>query len=427
MKKLIAHCLNSCAKRVLARAKPFVIGITGSVGKTSAKEAIGTVLKGKFSVRVSPKNYNNELGLPLAVLGLPAGGKSPLRWLSTFNRASWRSMFGIKDYPKNLVLEMGVDRPGDLARLLDVVTPSIGVVTTVGEAHAEFLGSLDDVAEEKSTLVKRLPKDGWAVLNADDARVLAMRNKTKAAVMTFGFAGDADVRAHEMSMSYTYGDERGEAGMHFKMAHKGNMVPIFLPEILGRQGVYAALAAAAVGLLRGMNLIEISDRLREFQSPPGRMRSLPGIKWTMIIDDTYNSSPVSAVAALDVLREIPLADGAKRIAVLGDMLELGQLSEDGHKRVGAKAAECADLLVFVGERMGDAETAALAAGAARDRTFHFGSVEEAGHFVQDRMKKGDVILVKGSQGMRMEKVVKEIMADPLSASKLLVRQEADWQ
>ncbi|MBI4457826.1 hypothetical protein HY633_02585 [Candidatus Uhrbacteria bacterium] len=427
MKKLIASCLTSCAKKVLAREQPLVIGVTGSVGKSSAKEALGTVLRGKFDVRVSPKNYNNELGLPLAILGLPSGGKSPFRWLSVLAGATSRRMFGIKDYPKVLVLEMGVDRPGDLAKLLDIVVPQIGVVTAVGEAHAEFLGSLDDVAEEKSTLVKHLPKDGWAVLNADDERVMAMRAKSKAGTMTFGFNDGADVQALEMSVSYAFGDERGESGMHLKIAHKGNVVPVFLPEVLGRQGVYAALAAAAVGLLRGMNLIEISDRLRQFQPPPGRMRAMPGIKWTMLIDDTYNSSPVAALAALDVLKEIPLAAGAKRIAVLGDMLELGGLSVEGHQRVGRKAAECADLLVFVGERMGDAEAAAKAAGVSADRAFHFGSVEEAGHFVQDRMKKGDVVLVKGSQGMRMEKIVKEVMADPLSAPRLLVRQDADWK
>lgn len=427
MKKVLQNALAGFAKTVIEREKPLVVGVTGSVGKTSTKEAIGAVLGGSFKIRVSPKNYNNELGLPLAILGLKSGGKSLFGWLGAFLRGWRAAMMKAAGYPKILVLEMGVDRPGDLAKLMEIASPAIGVVTAVGEAHAEFFGSMDEIAKEKRTLVEKLPREGFAILNRDDDRVWSMAGRTRAKTVSFGFHDEADVRAIGVSMNYAFGDEPGEAGVHLKISYKGSMVPVFLPDVLGKQGIYAALAAAAVGLVQGLNLVEISDRLRGFVPPPGRMRAIPGIKWTMLIDDTYNASPMSAFAALDVLRQIPVASGDdKKFAVLGDMLELGPLSVQGHMDVGRMAVDCADTLVFVGEKMGDAEKAALGAGAPADSVFHFGSPEEAGRFVQDRMKKGDVVLVKGSQGMRMERVVKELMADPLAAPKLLVRQDADW-
>jgi UDP-N-acetylmuramoyl-tripeptide--D-alanyl-D-alanine ligase len=207
-----------------------------------------------------------------------------------------------------------------------------------------------------------------------------------------------------------------------KVAVEGSTVPLFVPKALGWPSVYAALAAVAVGRARGMNLVEITERLRSYQPPPGRMRYIPGIKQTVIIDDTYNAAPKSMGAALDVLADIPVGtEDDKRIAVLGDMLELGALSEEGHRRVGKRVSELGiHLLVLVGERMGDAKKGAKEAGMDENAIFHFASPEEAGRFVQERMKQGDIVLVKGSRGMKMEIVVKELMADPLSAGTELV-------
>jgi len=427
MKKFVQSRLAAMAKMVLSRETPEIIGITGSVGKSSAKQAIGAVLGAKFSVRVSPKNYNTELGLPLSVLDLPSGGRSAWAWASILSRGCFRSHFGIKDYPKTLVLEMAADHPGDIAYLVNIAQPAVGVVTAVGESHAENFGSVENVAREKQVLVARLPKEGHAVLNRDDERVWAMREKTKATVMSFGFHEQADVRALEFSMNYAF-DAEGGCGIRFKLAAGGSTIPVFLPNVLGRQAVYAALAATAVGLVKGMNLIEIANGLRKYEPPPGRTRSIAGIKHTLLIDDSYNASPKSAKAALEILRDIPADSSRRKFAVLGDMLELGSLSVAGHEEVGRKAVECGvDFMVFVGEKMGDAEKAAVAAGASTDRVFHFANNDEAGRFVQQRMKQGDVVLIKGSRGMRMETVVKELMADPLAAARLLAGHHEEWK
>ncbi len=425
MRKFIESSLANAARAVIAKEKPEIIGVTGSVGKSSAKEAVSAVLGKRFRIRHSPKNFNTEIGLPLSVLNLPTGGKSTLAWVGVLWNAWKIKAFGAKDFPKMLVLEYGLTHPGDIAYLCDIASPLIGVETSVGESHLEFMGTVEEIAKEKRVLVERLPKNGFAVLNRDDERVWAMRNKTKATVMSYGFHEEAGVRALPESLAYMCAIDH-ECGMRFKMSAAGATVPVFVPNVLGKHGMYAVLAAAAVGLVKGMNLIEIADALSLYRAPSGRLRYVPGIKHTVIIDDTYNSAPKSALAALEVLRDLPVPEGAKRIAVLGDMLELGSATAEGHAAVGKKAAECADLIVLAGERMHEAEIAAKQAGVGDERIFHFGSADEAGRFVQEKMKMGDFVLVKGSQGMRMERVVKEIMAEPLDAPTLLVRQDREW-
>jgi UDP-N-acetylmuramoyl-tripeptide--D-alanyl-D-alanine ligase len=420
MKALVRPLVAAFARQVLARHTPFVIGVTGSVGKSSAKQAIGAVLSG-FRVRMSPKSYNTELGVPLSILGLESPGRSVIGWLSVLLRAWKRSMTRNAAYPNTLVLEMAADRPGDIATLVSIAHPRIGVVTGVGESHAMNFGSVAAIAKEKGTLVEKLPKDGFAILNRDDDEVWEMRKRTKAKVMTYGFHEEADVRGLPDSIGYAC-LPTGECGTHAKVEVEGSTVPVFVPKALGWPSVYAALAAVAVGRARGLNLVDVIERLRAYQPPPGRMRYIPGIKHTILIDDTYNAAPKSMEAALDVLADIPLGGGDdKRIAVLGDMLELGSLSEEGHRRVGKRANELGiDLLILVGERMGDAKNGAKEAGMDESRIFHFATPQEAGRFTQERMKQGDVVLVKGSRGMRMEIVVKELMADPTSATSELV-------
>jgi UDP-N-acetylmuramoyl-tripeptide--D-alanyl-D-alanine ligase len=423
MRNFVKNRLAHYAHKLINKEQPFVIAVTGSVGKSSTKDAVAAVLSKSFQVRSSPGNYNTEFGLPLAILGLelPTG---KLGWLSTLWQA-WRRVARSKSGDAvTYVLEMGADKPGDLDELCDIASPHISVVTAVGESHLEFFGSVENIAKEKRTLVERLNKEGVAILNRDDARVWEMRSRAKGKVVSYGFHEEADIRAEEQ-VGYACSFDH-ECGMHFKVRAQGATVPMFVSSALGRQSIYAALAAVAVGIERGMNLVDIGDALRSFRPQPGRMRYVPGIKRSVLIDDTYNSAPRSALAALYVLREIPADAGARKWAVLGDMLELGSGSEAGHMQIGREAAENADVMVFVGERMADAVRAAREAGAGDDRVFHFAGTEEAGLFVQGRMKSGDVILVKGSQGMRMERVVKELMADPLAAERTLVRQSAKW-
>lgn len=428
-KSYVVASLAKAAKKVLAREKPEIIGVTGSVGKSSAKEAVGLVLRSQTKVRVSPKNFNTEIGLPLSILGLPNGHRSAWKWLGILRRARKIARRGEGEFPKVLVLEMGVEHPGDMKDLLAIARPKIGVVTAVSEAHEEFFGSVAAIAQEKGLMVEALPEDGWAILNRDDENVWAMRERTKASVVSFGFHDEADVQVLESSIRFS-SDPDGEFGMHVKLSCKGIEVPMFLPGMLGAHSLYAVLAAFTVGAVREMNLLAVAEALRSYEAPAGRMKVLKGIKRTLLIDDSYNASPRSVKAAIAVFKELKvvLPGDDKKIAVLGDMLELGARSQEYHEDIGrAVAASGATMAVFVGERMGDAERAAIAAGMKREHVSHFANVEEAGRYVQQQMKQGDIVLVKGSQGMRMEKVVKELMAEPLMAKALLVRQDEEWE
>ncbi|MEA3463887.1 MAG: UDP-N-acetylmuramoyl-tripeptide--D-alanyl-D-alanine ligase [Patescibacteria group bacterium] len=438
MKKLIQLQLKILAKMILAKYKPDVIGITGSVGKTSAKEAIWTVLASKFNARRNVKNYNNEIGVPLTIINADSPGKSMIGWMIVFFKALKLILLKDKDYPKILVLEMGVDRPGDMKYLNSIVKCKVGVVITVGPVHLEFFGSINNVQKEKAALVKNLAKSGWAVLNYDDDKVMQMQKNIQAKILTYGFNEKADVRAQELIFSFDTGMNSNEsgtnktnannlAGINFKLSYQGSAVPVLLPKVIGQAVVYAALAGAAVGIAYGLNLVEIAYALRRFKSPCGRMNLIAGIKNTLIIDDTYNSSPQSSISALDVVSKISLPESARRFAVLGDMLELGSISEQAHRQIGQQVVKLKiNKLVVVGERARDIARGAEQAGMLADHIFHFAQAEQAGKFIQKRINESDLILIKGSQGVRMEKIVKEIMAEPLRAKELLVRQDEQW-
>jgi len=433
MKKLIQLKLKILAKIILAKYKPDIIGITGSVGKTSSKEAIYTVLASKFSARKNIKNYNNEIGAPLTVIGSESPGKSILGWFFVFWKALKLILIQDKNYPKILILEMGVDRPGDMDYLNKIAKSKTGVLTAIGPVHLEFFGTIENIQKEKGKLIEALPKSGWAVLNYDDKKVMRIARLSKAKILTYGFNSGAGVRARELVFNFSNLNEPKEsmagklAGISFKISHNNSSANILLPNVIGRAAVYAALSAAAVGIAYGLNLTEIAEALSEFKSPTGRMNLIPGIKNTLIIDDTYNSSPQSLASALDMLNKIPLASGARKFAVLGDMLELGSVSEEEHRKAGRLVFESGiDKLIVVGERSRDIAGGAEKAGMLPDNIFHFAAAGDAGKFIQDRINEGDLILIKGSQGMRMEKIVKEIMSEPLRAKELLVRQGEEW-
>lgn len=423
MKSTATRILFSLARAVLHKYAPTIIGVTGSVGKTSTKEAIWTVLQSHENVRRNAKSFNNEIGVPLTIIGGGEPGRSVVRWFGILLRACGLLLRRSPLYPDVLILEYGADHPGDVAQLLASAPCSIGVLTAVGHTHTEFFESVESIFKEKATLIRALPEDGVAVLNADDERVLSLAGSTKARVITFGFHTSANVHASEPTFAY---DGHGNViGIQCSIAHEGTVVPVLLKGILGRHQVYAPLAGAAVGLVRGMNLVAIGKALARLQPFPGRMRLLAGIKDTSIIDDTYNSSPMAAIAALDTLAELPST--GRKLAVLGDMAELGEYSTEGHTAVGKHVARInPDMLVVVGADAKHILHSAESSGLSSDKTFAFDFAPEAAKFIQSKLEPHDTILIKGSQRMRMEKVVKEIMAEPERAEELLVRQDAHW-
>ncbi|MBI4050291.1 MAG: UDP-N-acetylmuramoyl-tripeptide--D-alanyl-D-alanine ligase [Candidatus Doudnabacteria bacterium] len=415
MKRLLQFILRVLSQLILWKYQPVVIAITGSVGKTSTKEAIFAVAAAKLRTWKSRGNYNNEIGVPLAIIGAESGGKNIWAWLGVLLRAKLLFLLPYP-YPKVLVLEMGADRPGDIEYLMSFVHPKISVVTAVGPSHLEYFGKVERIAREKSRIITGLVVGGAAVLNYDDEKVQAMALKHADRIFFYGLDPEADIFASDLAEK--------TAGTYFKIHYHGNVVPVELPGGLGKPNVYAALAAVAVGLALKMNLVEISRALGAFEPPPGRLRLLAGIKDTKIIDDTYNAAPSSALAALEVLARL---GEKRRIAVLGDMLELGESTEGSHRQLGAVVVELKiNVLVTVGSRAKFIADEARRLGMPARDILEFATSDEALKPVQRLLRKGDTVLVKGSQGVRMEKIVKEIMAEPEKAGRLLCRQSPDW-
>ncbi|MEK7513180.1 MAG: UDP-N-acetylmuramoyl-tripeptide--D-alanyl-D-alanine ligase [Patescibacteria group bacterium] len=413
--------LKLLAKFTILRYKPGVVGVTGSVGKTSAKEAIRTVLSYDRRVRAPSKSFNNELGLPLTIIGDYTKTGGAFFWLAAMIRGIFRLIFQSRRYPEILVLEYGVDRPGDMKYLLGIARPHVGILTAVGEVpvHVEFFSGPEAVLREKSRLITQLPVTGFAILNADEPAILELRTQTRAHVITFGFSDRADLRISNLTNRF----EGGRAGLSFKLSYGGSFVPVRLEDVVGRPQAIAAAIGAATGLIFGMNLVKIAEALSHYQAPAGRFRVLKGIKHTTLIDDTYNASPLSMCEALETLKSMR---GKRKIAVLGDMLEIGKYTLQSHEAAGRLAASAVHVLITVGLRGKFIAEAAVKAGLSKRSVFTFTNVREAGLFLQEKLQEGDLALLKASQAVRLEKVVKEVMADPARAAELLVRQNQEW-
>lgn len=422
MKKLLEKLLAFWARKIIVKYQPKVVGITGSIGKTSAKEAIFSVLNSKFQVRENIKNYNNEIGVPLTIIGCESGGKSLIKWLKVFCQAFTLLIWRQKNYPEILVLEMGADHPGDIEYLINIVPCDIGVVTKVAPVHLEFFKTLEKVAKEKSKIVTHIKPEGFAILNFDDEKVRLMAKNIKAQIISYGYASDADVRAVELE---NQGQGMDLKGLKFKLSSQGSTVPMFLPKVIGAHQIYAAMAAAAVGKALNMNLIEIAEGLKNYHSPKARMNLILGLKNSLIIDDTYNSSPQAAAAALDSVAKLQITEANHKVAVMGDMLELGDISDQVHYDLGEQVAQKGfDLGVFVGQYKEQMAKGAKAAGL--NNVLTFADSVQAAQKLKQGIDANDIILVKGSQGARMEKIVKALMAQPEQAADLLVRQSDNW-
>ena len=302
------------------------------------------------------------------------------------------------------------------------VKPQVGVLTAATIEHVEFFGSIEAAMAEERKVVTKLPKTAVAVLNVDDANVMVAVGSCKARVVRYGLGDGADVALTNAAILGT--DANTVQGVSAKVVVGGSSVPIVVRDTLGRHSLYAVGAAFAVAHALGVKLTNASEQLRTYQAPAGRMRLIRGVKDTVIIDDTYNSSPAAANAALVTLHE--LSTPGRKYAVLGDMRELGSVSDAEHAKLGQFAVGKCDVLVTVGESAKHIAHAAIAAGMPEDRVMSFDKPEGVGNFLQDKLKPADLILVKGSQGIRCEKVVKEMMAEPTRAAELLTRQYRPW-
>lgn len=423
---ILTTILEYLARGYIKRYKPKIIAVTGNVGKTSTKAAIEAALVGQYHVRASAGNLNNELGVPMTILGDYADryygqGSSWLLWLEIITRG----VVGLivkHPYPDILILEYGADRPGDIERLATTYPPSIAVITAIGHmpVHVEFFASAQDLAREKFSIVKSMSRQGKVIVNYDDPVVIEMSRDVPVPVISYGFNPESTMQVTQYAIRLD--DQELPYGISFKLQHDGKVVPVKLEGILGEAHAGAAAAAAAVGVSLGMNLVTISDALHRYDPPAGRMRIISGIKNTTIIDDTYNASPAAMGLALHTIAHIP---AHRKIAILGDMLELGALTEQAHREVGGLAGQKVSILIGVGHKSKFTLEAA-AEYLKPEQIAWYDNSEEAKIHIQNVLQPGDLILVKGSQGIRMEKIVKEIMANPEYASHLLCRQSKKW-
>ena len=421
LKSLVAASLAFLARLVIQKYRPLIVMVTGSVGKTSTKDALAAVLSNRYNLRASEKSYNSEFGVPLTILGSKNPWENPAAWARVFKEA-WALLLLPNIYPKLLVLEVGADRPGDLARILRIATPDVVVVTRLPDVpvHVDAYASPQAVRDEEFTPAYALAQGAPLIISSDDPNAVTMAGILPAHVSTFGFADGSDVCLE----GYSFFEEEEVSGMEATVTVRGESHTLRVIGALGRSQLYAPAAALCAALSLDMSIEEALKGAEAYVPPAGRGRLLRGMNGSLLIDDSYNASPAAVEEALSALSL--LTTRTRRIAVLGDMLELGRYSSEEHGRVGVIASERADVVVAVGTRSRTIASAALQAGMSQDVVFSFDTALEAADMLQSFVQKGDAVLVKGSQGIRTERIVERLLASPEDRH-LLVRQEREWK
>lgn len=413
MRKLLAGLvlwkLTLLAKLLLRKYQPRIVAVAGCVGKTTTKELIGAMLSERFRTRVSKGSYNSEWGVPLTILDRITGGRNIGAWFGIFWHAV-RLLIRRSDYPEVLVLELGVDHPGDMDRLVKLVQPDVAVVTNVRDTHLVNFENVAQIAEENSKIIPALKGDGVAVLNFDDTSVRMMRTMAPDSVVYYGLTDEANVWLDEITVS-----EAGVAAtLHLREREGGEVRSWPLrTTLVGRTQLYAVGAALAVAYSVGVVPEHAVAVAQDFVAPPGRLRLFAGRDNLTVIDDSYNASPQAMVDSLAVLKDFP----EPRTAILGTMAELGIDHESGHALVGNYVADWLDRLIVVGEGGTLIAEAAKAAGMDADNITPAATAEEAAAAVgQDGS-----VLVKASRAVGLEAAVEALLADPRDASHLVGR------
>lgn len=413
IKKIVQSILKSLAGLYIRLKKIEIIAITGSAGKTTAKMAIGQITPSNQAY-VPEGAYNTEYGVPLALFreSAPRNPRNLAGWMIVIIK-----MIGKLFLPapfRAIVLEFGADKSGDITYLTSFAKPHIAIVTTVLPVHLEGFGSVEEVAKEKSQIVRVLGKDDFAILNFDNEYVCEMAEHTEAKVRSFGRV-KADLMYDNLRLT--------EKGMSFDVTWKGEKLKVHLA-VAAPQLIPSYLAALLVGLVLGNELSGLVEKLADVHTEKGRMNLLAGVRGSVIIDDSYNSNPESAKAALQVLGMFK----GNKIAVLGSMNELGDFTVEGHKQVGEMAASVADEIVTIGELAGEYLYPVVSEKLNKKFVQKFDNPYAAGEYLACRAGEGDIILFKGSQnGVFTEEAAKYVLDRPELASELLVRQGKMWQ
>jgi len=371
--------------------------------------------------RKSEKSMNSEIGLPLTIIGAQNAWYSVSGWVRNILLGLNLILFKA-EYPNCLVLEIGADHPGDIKSITKWLHPDVAVITKVSRmpVHVEFFKSPEEVFEEKSALALAVKDGGTLVLFADDEKVSSIGNMIqgkKVRVLNYGINNPATVFGSEYSCSIN-------SGITFVADLVGEKASITIPNVAGQTYMFPILASVAVGKACDITLSNMVKSLKEYEPPKGRMNIIEGMNGSMIIDDTYNSSPDAVMSALQSLKSLECL--GRKIAVLGDMMELGKYSGEEHRKVGREVVGIADILVTVGTRSITIADEAIKSGMNAENVKSFDTSYEAGEYIAGIVGNGDIILVKGSQSPRLERISKALLRNPEKADKLLVRQEKEW-
>jgi len=415
---IVLFALKLMAKKRLKKFNGKVIAVSGSVGKTSSKDAIFAVLNSQFKVKKSQKSMNSDFGLLLTILDIESGFSSPGKWLWFLSKAFIHSF--IKDHSEVLLLELGVDKPGDMDFLTSIVKPDIVVLTNISTVHmadGQFK-TLNDIFLEKSKLAHALSDDGVLIFNKDDEFLSRLEKELpKKRRLSFGLSRDADYCFDNPKISIE--------GSSFSIHHK-SMHFALKTSAIGEYQALVLLPAIICGELMGIELDDILAALERFNLAPGRMTPIEARNGAIILDSSYNSSPIALREALKILKT--LGAGKRKVAVLGSMNELGENSQKFHEKIGEIIPDFADMLLTVGPMAKHFAVSAKAAGMNDDNIFSFTNAHSAHEFFKEKIHENDIILVKGSQNnVQLESFVKALMKNPETAKETLVRQEKVWK
>ena len=419
---IIIPLLALFTRGIIRKYHPKIIMVTGSVGKTSTKNAVALALADSYFLRASEKSFNSELGVPFTIIGAHNPWRRPLAWLHVFKQALALLVF-LNHYPKLLVLEVGADRAGDMTRILRIATPDAVIVTRLPEVpvHVEAYATPQAVREEEFFPAYALPPGAPLIISADDARALAMAARVPAHLITYGFQENAHVRL--MNVRFLLEKER-PIGMQADILYKEEKGIVTVRGGVGRQQLLPLAAAVASAAAFDIPLKDALTALEDYTPAPGRSRIFEGIRNSLIIDDSYNASPAAVEEALETIRALPHV--TRRIAVLGDMLELGRYSIEEHMHTGKKAAEIADVIIAIGIRARGIASAARDAGLPEEAVHIFNTAYEAIPLLSSLVKENDALLIKGSQNVRMERITEALLAHEEDSADL-PRQDPEWK
>lgn len=412
--------LRLVSQAILWRHKPVVIAITGSVGKTTTKDVVAHGLASVADVGKSEKNFNTDFGVPLSIIeGENPRGKV-IAWLNVILKGI--VVFIKSDYHKVLVLEVGTRFPGDIERIAKWLKPNISIITHIPEVpvHIEFFESRQHIVDEKSMLAKYTRTGGTIILNRDSQYVYQIAQNSNHPVLSIGFDAGSDIRAGNIKRIIIH----GEYGMQFTVSCKDRIFPVTVPGFIANHQIYGVLFALATAEVMGYDIEQVANSMQTLPATPGRLRPLVGINNTLLLDDSYNASPAAMEAAIETLQLIDVP--GNKIAVLGDMFDLGKMTMDVHTQIGAMLKDNTDYAFLVGPRMEYAYQSAIKSKYPKTKIFHVEKPLDVLPLLIRVIKPGDAILVKGSQGIRMERLVAELIEDKANIKKLIARQDEEW-